>query len=111
VEKNRDLLVRYLKAETKGWQDTVKDPDLAVELAVKKYGADFGLNPAREKRSLELILPFLKSADTEKNGLFWINNDRLSGPIYNALKLGGLENLRDPKEFVDMSILRDAHAA
>lgn len=111
VEKHRDLLVGYLRSEIHGWRDTMKDPDFAVALTVDKYGADFGLDPAQEKRSLELILPFLQSDQTDKHGLFWIDVERLSGPIYNALRLGGLENLRDPDEFVDMSILKAVHAA
>lgn len=110
LEKNRQLVVGYLKAEIQGWKDTQENLDTAVELTVNKYGADFGLDPAQERRSLELILPFLESKDTAEHGLYWIDTDRLAGPIYAALELAGLENLKDPADFVDMSLLQDIQA-
>ncbi len=111
LTENRDLVVDYLRAEMAGWKDTMANPDAAVDLAVNKYGIDFGLNPDHERRSLELILPFLQSDDTEKHGLYWIDNERLAGPIYSALKLAGLEGLKDPSEFVDMSLLEEAYSS
>ncbi len=110
LDKNRALVVGYLKAEIQGWMDARADLDAAVELTVNKYGADFGLDPVQERRSLELILPFLESKDTEEHGPYWINTDRLGGPIYAALELAGLKNLKDPEEFVDMSLLQDVYA-
>lgn len=111
LEENRDKVVDYLRAEIKGWKDTMRDPAAAVKLAVDKYGIDFGLNPEHERRSLELVMPFLESADTAEHGLYWIDTERLAGPIYNALNLAGLENLKDPSEFVDMSLLEEVYAA
>ncbi|MBO6716567.1 MAG: ABC transporter substrate-binding protein [Rhizobiaceae bacterium] len=111
LEENRQLVVDYLSAELRGWKDVEADPEAAARLTVEEYGIDFGLDEQRELRSLQLIIPFLHSDDTAQNGLFWIDANRLGGPIYDALRLGGLEGLPDVDKFLDMSILMDAHAA
>jgi ABC-type nitrate/sulfonate/bicarbonate transport system substrate-binding protein len=108
VADNRETLVRYLRTEIRGWQENEKDPGYGARLAVEKYGVDFGLDLKQETRSSELQQPFLHSKDTDENGLFWINRDRLGGPIYDALRAGGVEKLPDVDRILDMSLLRDA---
>jgi ABC-type nitrate/sulfonate/bicarbonate transport system substrate-binding protein len=110
VADNRDALVRYLRSEIRGWTENEKNPAYAAKLVVEKYGADFGLELARETRSNELQLPFLRSKDTEQNGLFWVSRDRLGGPMYDALRAGGVDKLPDVDKILDMSLLRDARA-
>lgn len=111
LQENRQLVVDYLRGEIRGWKATQDNPEEAVRLAVEEYGVDFGLDPERELRSLELIIPFLHSEDTEENGLYWINRERLAGPVYEALQLGGLDNLPEVDDFLDMSILEEVHSA
>ena len=110
VADNRDGLVRYLRSEIRGWIENEKNPAYAAKLVTEKYGADFGLELARETRSNELQLPFLRSPDTEQNGLFWVSRERLGGPMYEALRAGGVDKLPDVDKIVDMSLLRDARA-
>ncbi len=109
VAENRDLLVRYLRAELRGWVENESNPALGAKLTAEKYGADFNLDLRRETRSNTLQLPFLHSPDTAANGLFWVSRDRLAGPIYDALRAGGMDKLPDPDKVVDMSLLREAH--
>jgi ABC-type nitrate/sulfonate/bicarbonate transport system substrate-binding protein len=108
ASENRDLLVRYLRAELRGWVDNEANPALGGKLTAEKYGADFNLDTARETRSNTVQLPFLRSADTAANGLFWVSRERMAGPIYAALRAGGLDTLPDPEKFIDMSLLREA---
>lgn len=108
VADNRDALVRYLRTEIRGWIENEKNPAYAAKLTVEKYGADFGLDLRQETRANELQIPFLRSKDTEQNGLFWVNRERLGGPMYDALRAGGIEKLPDVDRIVDMSLLRDA---
>ena len=109
VAENRDLLVRYMRAELRGWVENESNPALGAKLTAEKYGADFNLDLRRETRSNTLQLPFLHSPDTAANGLFWVSRDRLAGPIYEALRAGGMDKLPDPDKVVDMSLLREAH--
>ncbi len=108
VAENRDVLVRYLRTEIRGWIENEKNPGYAAKLVVEKYGVDFGLELPRETRSNELQVPFLRSKDTEQNGLFWVSRERLGGPMYDALRAGGVEKLPDVDRILDMSLLRDA---
>jgi ABC-type nitrate/sulfonate/bicarbonate transport system substrate-binding protein len=109
VTENRALLVRYLRTEIRGWVENEANPALAAKLATEKYGVDFGLDLKRETRSNTLQLPYLHSADTAANGLFWVSRERLGGPIFDALKAGGMERLPDVDKILDLSLLRDAH--
>ncbi|UUZ66419.1 ABC transporter substrate-binding protein (plasmid) [Polaromonas sp. P1-6] len=111
VAENRDLLVRYLRTEIRGWVMNEVNPAYAAKLVVDKYGADFGLDLKREVRSNELQMPFLHSAETAKNGLFWVDRDRLGGAMYDGLRAGGLKRLPDIDKYLDMSLLRDARKA
>lgn len=108
VAENRDLVVRYLRAEIRGWTENEANPAYAAKLVVEKYGADFALDLKRETRSNELQMPFLHSAETKENGLFWVSRDRLGGAMYDGLRAGGLERLPDIDKFLDLSLLRDA---
>jgi ABC-type nitrate/sulfonate/bicarbonate transport system substrate-binding protein len=110
VAENRDALVRYLRTEIRGWIENEKNPGYAAKLAVEKYGVDFGLDLKQETRSNELQIPFLRSKDTDANGLFWVNRDRLGGPMYDALRAGGVDKLPEVDKILDMSLLRDAKA-
>lgn len=110
LDGNRDLMTRYLRAEIRGWKENERDPALGARLAAEKYGVDFALDPKRELRSNQLQIPFLHSEDTKRNGLFWINRDRLGGPVYDALRAGGVERLPDVDKILDMSLLKAANA-
>lgn len=110
LDENRDLLVRYLKNEIRGWKENERDPALGARLAAEKYGVEFALDPKRELRSNQLQIPLLHSDDTARNGLFWVNRDRLGGPVYDALRAGGVERLPDVDKILDMSVLKSANA-
>jgi ABC-type nitrate/sulfonate/bicarbonate transport system substrate-binding protein len=110
LDENRDLMVRYLRAEIRGWKENERDPALGAQLAADKFGAEFALDRKRELRSNQLQIPMLHSEDTQRNGLFWVNRDRLAGPVYDALRAGGVERLPDVDRILDMSVLKSAHA-
>ena len=76
---------------------------------VDKYGLDFGLDFEQQLRALEVSKEFVHSEDTEAHGLFWVNETRLAGPIYDALRAGGVVNLPDVESILDMSIVTDAN--
>jgi ABC-type nitrate/sulfonate/bicarbonate transport system substrate-binding protein len=109
VADNRDALVRYLRAEIRGWTENEANPAYGAKLAVDKYGAEFNLDLKRETRANILQVPYLHSDDTKANGLFWVNKNRINGPIYDALRAGGMDKLPEVEKYVDMSLLRDAY--
>ena len=111
VDENRDALVRYLKGEIRGWTENENDPSVAARLAVEKYGVDFGLDVEQETRANELQIPFFHSPDTDANGLFWIDRDRLAGPVYDALRAGGVTDLPKVDDVLDLSLLEEVHGS
>ena len=48
IDKERDLLKAFLRAEIKGWTDIVKDPAAGADLAANIYGQDLGLTAAEQ---------------------------------------------------------------
>jgi ABC-type nitrate/sulfonate/bicarbonate transport system substrate-binding protein len=106
VEKERAMLVGYLRALAKGWTDNAKNPAYAAELTVNKYGADLGLDLKQQTRQNELQIPLTRVAPDK--GLFWLPPDLVAGSMYAAAKASGRTSLPDPKKIVDMSLLEEA---
>ena len=88
------LLVAMMKAESQGWADVVKDPDGAADLAVNEFGKDLKLDPAQQKLDAEAQNAFVADADTAKNGLFWMTDEKIAGTIA-SLALGGVVATKD----------------
>ncbi|MFC5747723.1 ABC transporter substrate-binding protein [Actinomadura rugatobispora] len=45
LDKNRDKVKAFLKAEIRGWRDVLADPQRATDVTVNEYGKDLTLNP------------------------------------------------------------------
>jgi NitT/TauT family transport system substrate-binding protein len=65
LEKNTDVLARFLKAVAKGWGYTHDHPEEAVEITVKAYP---NLDLAIEKQTIPLVLSLSFDANTKENG-------------------------------------------
>ena len=105
LETKRDLLVRLLRAEIRGWQDFVADTDYATALTVDKYAADQGLNPEQQKLQAKAQLGLLVTPDTEANGLFWMTDEKIQANI-DTLALLGIEV---DKSFFSTSLLEEVY--
>jgi len=109
LDTYREDVVRYLRSEIQGWKVAQADPDYAAGLAVRRYGAFFGLDQEHETRALNTLLSYMTSDDTNAHGLFWVDKDRIRGAVYAAMRAGGMENLPVPEQMIDMSFLKEAH--
>lgn len=45
IDRHRDKVKAFLRAEIRGWRDVLADPHLATAVTVDEYGRDLGLNP------------------------------------------------------------------
>lgn len=45
IDKHRDKVKAFLKAEIRGWQDVLANPQLATDITVNDYGKDLKLDP------------------------------------------------------------------
>ena len=106
--EDREKFKAFLKAEIKGWNDAVADPEGGAKLAVETYGKDLGLKQAGQLEQLEAQNKLVVSADTKANGLFTLTDELISG-IIDAL--AALEITITAEELFDMSLLSEIYAA
>jgi len=105
LEGNRPVVERFMRATIRGWQDNTADPSVAARLAVENYGADLGLDLAQQTRENELQIPYTQSELTQAGGLFRIDPERISGPMYAAYAAAGVSPLPDISRIIDTSVL------
>lgn len=105
LQKNRAVLVRYVRALRQGWLASTRDPALAAHLTVTTYGAALGLDEKKELATCKAQIPLLQSADTRTHGLLWIDTKRIAGPIYTTLRATGRKGLPAVDRIVDTSVL------
>ncbi|MEU6222882.1 ABC transporter substrate-binding protein [Streptomyces sp. NPDC047042] len=111
VDGNHAAVVKFLRATSKGWADYLDDPAAAAKVTVDKYGADLGLDLAQQQRTAQLQVPYLKSADTQKHGLLWIDSATLGGPMYEGQVAAGVKGLPDKADvpgLLDLGPLTEA---
>jgi ABC-type nitrate/sulfonate/bicarbonate transport system substrate-binding protein len=105
LETNRPVVERFMRASIRGWQDNAADPAVAARLAVENYGADLGLDLAQQTRENELQIPYTQSELTRANGLFRMDPERISGPMYAAYSAAGVSPLPDVSRIIDTGVL------
>ncbi len=108
LRANRAALVAYLRALQRGWMADFRDPDRAARLTVETYGASLGLNVAHQIAMNRAQIPLMQNDDTRAHGLFWMDMDRIGGPVYASLRATGRSELPPPAQFIDLSLLADA---
>ncbi|HKY15682.1 MAG TPA: ABC transporter substrate-binding protein [Microthrixaceae bacterium] len=90
LRDQRDRVKAVLRADIRGWQDSIADPALGARYAVDIYGKDLGLDVDEQtlesKAQNELIL----TDDTRANGLFTITDELMDASI-RSLHLGGID--------------------
>jgi ABC-type nitrate/sulfonate/bicarbonate transport system substrate-binding protein len=106
IDKQRDLLKAFLRAEIKGWKANIADPALGAKLAAETYGKGLGLTTKEQTLESKDESALMVSADTKKNGLFTITPELVEENL-KTLKYGGLD-LTAAKLF-DLSILEEVY--
>jgi ABC-type nitrate/sulfonate/bicarbonate transport system substrate-binding protein len=109
LEDQRDVVVGFVRATVKGWERAVQDPSEGVQLTLDVYGKDLGLDKETEAAQLDAQLPLMQSDLTQEKGLYWMDLDLLAGPMYEALRKGGRDELPEPEKLVDITVLEDAY--
>lgn len=104
LSEHRDVVIDYLKASAKGWDKAIADPKAAAELTVSKYATDQGLNPEQQESVLKAQIPYMKNADTKKNGLFWLDPSFIENKVYPSLKAAGITDLPEVSKVLDTSV-------
>lgn len=109
LRNHRDGVIKFLRNSALGWHKNASDPDATAQMVVDKYGADLDLNSEQQKRQNRLQIPFTTGDDVRRHGMFWVDQQRLGGVDFEALKATGIGNLPDSNKIVDVSVLREAY--
>jgi ABC-type nitrate/sulfonate/bicarbonate transport system substrate-binding protein len=105
LDSQRDLVVGFMRASVKGWERAIADPAAGSALTVERYGVDLALDPEVEDAILVAQLPLLQSDLTAEQGLFRIDPEFTAGPMYDALRASGREDLPDVATIIDATVL------
>ena len=95
LEKNPDLVQRFVRATARGWQETKKDPNAAVDALVKAF-------PDTNRRFIELGVPMLfehmQSPAAKGKPLGWMAEEDWKTTL-DVMKSAGLEGDRPPSAY------------
>ena len=90
LDQNPDVVKAFLKAYVKGFQDTLKDPDIGLASIVK--AGDSLMDPKAEKRRLQIALERLYvTPELEKVGVGGIEPSRLEKTIQQVAGVLGIQ--------------------
>jgi ABC-type nitrate/sulfonate/bicarbonate transport system substrate-binding protein len=107
LAEDRDMLKAFLVAEIKGWTDAMKDPEAAVDVCLKSYGADLGLDRDTEIQSAHTADDELITSDeTAANGLFTISEE-LQKETVESLSRAGIDV--EVADLFDLSLLQEVY--
>jgi ABC-type nitrate/sulfonate/bicarbonate transport system substrate-binding protein len=107
LTENRDALKAFMTAAIKGWKDALAAPDESARLAYEEYGADLGLDPAKEKKQAVAQNELVAAGGAEANGILYIS-DELAQANVEVLKVAGYDLTVD--ELFDNSLLEEVYA-
>ena len=85
----RAAVVKFMRAEIKGWQDNIKDPKTGADLTANNYGKALKLDAAEQLLENEAGNKLIQSADTEARGLFWMTDEKIAETVATINAGGG----------------------
>jgi ABC-type nitrate/sulfonate/bicarbonate transport system substrate-binding protein len=106
IDKQRDLLKAFLRAEIRGWKDSIADPALGAKLAAETYGKGLGLTTEEQTLESKDQNKLILTADTKKNGLFTVTQQLIEENI-QTLKYGGVDITAE--KLFDLSLLEEVY--
>lgn len=109
VENDPDLLIRWLRAEIKGWQWHLDHPDEMAVLMVEKYGQR-GLDLTAQTAESRMMKDFVPVGDAAENGLLWINPGVFEEGIASIVAAGEIEEgAITVDDVMTQDLIRQAH--
>jgi len=107
IDKDRDKLKAFLKAEIQGWNDAVADPAAVAKLAVETYGKDLKLDLAGQTEQAQAQNELVSTAETKTNGLFTLSDAAVAA---NLKSLGSMGITVTADQLFDLSLVKEVYA-
>ncbi len=109
IEENADLLIRWLRAEIRGWQWHLDNPEEMAELMVETYGQR-GLDLEAQIAESRMMADFVPVGAAAEHGLLWLEPDAFEAGLEFAVAAGDME----PGQFtiddvMTQDLIRTAH--
>ena len=111
LDANRDLAVAYLAGLLEGIADNRADPTAVLPIIESRFSADFDIDNEYNTAANPAYIDLMDSPYTEANGLLSIDPSELENAVWPALAEAGTADLPDIGDYLDSSVLQDAHAA
>jgi len=90
LRNRRDDVVRFMRAEARGWQTNVADPSLGAKLTVEKYGKPLGLSYMSQYLGNKVTIDrLMQTAVTKQHGLLWMGDADIAANV-NLFKQSGI---------------------
>ncbi|MFT4042841.1 MAG: ABC transporter substrate-binding protein [Gordonia sp. (in: high G+C Gram-positive bacteria)] len=106
IDKERDKVKAFLKADIQGWYDAVADPAGSAKLAVTKYGKTLKLIEDDQEKEAIAQNGLIVSDDTKANGLLTISDELVEQNI-EALTKAGYKITAD--QLFDLSLIKEVY--
>ncbi len=101
---NQDILVKYLKAETKAWDAFFKDPAGMAKWFLDG-GFNDGLNLEQQTFQATTQVKYMSDALTADKGIFWVNPKTWQETAENSVATGAAKAVPDFSDLLTTSIL------
>ncbi len=110
LEKNRDLVVRFLKASAESWRWALDHPEETTKLMMEKYGVP-GLEYKASITEIKASKPFIEAGPKGANGLLAIDMKLYEQIIDIYRKVDMIKSDMKVKDMVDDSFINAALAS
>lgn len=88
ISDRADELAAFLRAERRGFEDNLANPQLGTDLAVQDYGADLDLDPEQQLLESEELARIMVTPETEEAGLLVVTDDGIDANIATLSEAG-----------------------
>lgn len=110
LDENRDLAVNYLAALLDGVDANRANPAEVIPILVDTYGADNEIDEAYATAGNPAYIALMDSDYTAANGLLAMDPAYLENSVWPGLEAAGKTSLPAVGDFLDASLIADAHA-
>ena len=109
IDKQGDVLAKWLRADRKGWQWMVDHPAETAKLTVEKYGPP-GLDLAAQTAEAQETRGYITGADTAAKGLLWMEPGVFEDSIAFARDSGAIpaDSKLQARDVMTQDVLRAA---
>ncbi|MDM4762230.1 ABC transporter substrate-binding protein [Galbitalea sp. SE-J8] len=104
LKSHRDSIVGFIAAQIQGWDAAIADPQAAVDLTMKKYGTDQGLDATTQAAQLTFDIDSMATPDDK---IIWMSDDAIADSVATLSSLG-IDGVS--ADLFDNSVVKDAYA-